>query len=156
MQSVYKGMKMNAIAGQVKAHLAAPTAAGINQDVFVFSEAQGQRDWNIQKNLSTKNFMGNVVTRVQLPGDPGDPRAKPAPLYGQYNNHQARVLEERRQHARPWESIFMPSYANRLNNPAQSSFMKQPQLAPPSTYGQFYAFMHALSAAFGTLQQGGQ
>jgi len=40
-----------------------------------------------------------------------------------------------------------------LNNPAQASFVSQRQLTVPNAYGQFYAFMKALSAAFGTLQQ---
>lgn len=145
---------MASISSTVKAKLAQPVASGINSDVVPFSLQQGQRDWNIQKNLSTKNFMGNVVTRVELPGDPGDSRKKPLPLYGSVNSQPARVLEERRQLARPWESHFMPAYINRLNNPAQAAFIKQPQLAPPNTYGQWYAFMHAMSAAFGTLQGG--
>lgn len=154
MQSAFKGMKMASISSAVKSKLAPPVGSGINSDVVPFSLQQGQRDWNIQKNLSTKNFMGNVVSRVALPGDPGDCRKKPVALYGSINSQPARVLETRRQMAKQWESHFMPAYANRLNNPAQAAYMKQPQLAPPNTYGQWYAFMHAMSAAFGTLQSG--
>jgi hypothetical protein len=55
----------------------------------------------------------------------------------------------------PWNSQFMftPTDKERLNNPSQHSFMQQRQLTVPNAYGQFYAFMKALSAAFGTLQQ---
>lgn len=116
-------------------------SAGINYTVTQsLSPEESHRNWGIQRWLSTKNFMGNVVTRVALPHD---------------NEHSqgARELEQRRQLAQPWENVFMrtPTDGNRLNNPSQESFLRQRRLNPGSTYGAFYAFMHALSAAFGTL-----
>lgn len=50
-------------------------------------------------------------------------------------------------------STFMvtPTDQQRLNNPAQASFVQQRQLTVPNTRNQFYAFMHAIAAAFGTL-----
>src|SRR6266571_1218218 len=49
--------------------------------------------------------------------------------------------------------LVTPNVTQRLNNPAQDSFVNQRQMTIPNVYGQFYAFMKALSAAFGTLQQ---
>lgn len=65
-----------------------------------------------------------------------------------------RQLEWNRQASMPWLSHFMVTSTDkeRLNNPGQTALVKQRQLAPPSSYGQFYAFMHALSAAFGTIK----
>lgn len=138
--SPYKNKTM---AMMVHSHLAPPNGAGIHYDTVPVSPQESQRTYAIQRNLSTKNFMGNVVTRVELPHDTD-------------KSQIARTIEERRQLAMPWNSRFMhtPTDGKRLNNPAQQSAVKQRQLAPPNTYGQFYAFMHALSAAFGTLQQG--
>lgn len=125
----------------VKQHLAQPNSAGITYDTVPHSLTEGERNYAIQRNLSQKNFMGLVVTRVNLPQDRKD-------------SQQARTVEWFRQAAMPWGSRFMVTAtdAARLNNNPQSSFNKQRQLTPPNTYGQFYAFMHALSAAFGTLR----
>lgn len=121
----------------------APEQAGINYSTVPISAVESRRNWNIQANLGQKNFQGDMITRVELPKD----------VQG---SQQARELEERRQLAQPWESVFMvtPTDGKRLNNYPQQQFVRQKQLAPPNTYGQFYAFMHALSAAFGTLHGG--
>ena len=125
----------------IKQHLAAPSGAAINYDTVPHSQEEGMRNYNIQRNLSQKNFMGNVVTKVELPNDTPQTQMQ-------------RNAEWFRQASMPWGSRFMvtPTDAARLNNNPQASFVKQRQLTPPNTYGQFYAFMHALSAAFGTLR----
>lgn len=85
--------------------------------------------------------MGNTVTRVELIND--TPKSQPM-----------RNAEWFRQSAMPWGSHFMvtPTDKERENNSAMSQHNRQKQLSDPSTYGQFYAFMHALSAAFGTVR----
>jgi len=116
--------------------------AGLNMTVTAaLSPAESRRNWNAQANFGMKNFQGNNVTRVVLPHDNQD-------------SQRHRELEYRRQAAQPWQNVFMNTSTDlqRLNNPAQASFVSQRQLTIPSTSGQFYAFMHALSAAFGTLQ----
>lgn len=104
------------------------------------SPQESARDWKIAANMRTKSFMGNIYTRFTLPHEPDDA-------------HPARSNEFFRQSAMPWNNTFMstPTDGKRLNNPAQTAFVKQRQLTIPSTYGQFYAFMHALAAAFGNL-----
>jgi hypothetical protein len=139
--SAYKGQTMKQM---VKTHLAPVNSSGINYTVTTsLSPNESRTNYAIQRNLSTKNFMGNVVTRVELPHDTD-------------KSQLARTFEERRQLAMPWQNHFMHTDTDgkRLNNPAQKSAVSQRQLVPANTYGQFYAFMHALSAAFGTLQQG--
>ncbi len=122
-----------------KDHMQGPDPAGINYTTVPHSASEGQRNWALQK---FRNFyQGLHVQRMVLPNDTPQSQAM-------------RQLEWNRQAAMPWGNRFMvtPTDAQRLNNVSQQSFVKQRQLAPPSTYGQFYAFMHALSAAFGTIQ----
>lgn len=118
-------------------------ASGINYTTTAaLSPRESQRNYAIQLNLSQKNFQGLMVTRVELPQD-------------EINSQQTRERMQRYQIAQPWQSHFMNTATDkeRLNNPAQySNYNRQRRLVPPNTYGQFYAFMHALSAAFGTLQ----
>lgn len=139
--SPHAGMQMKAM---VKSHLG-PTSHGSAsyEQPSTLSPQESQRNYKITSWLNSKNFMGAVVTRVELPHDKQD-------------SHHSRVAEFWRQSAMPWGSQFMqtPTDPQRLNNPAQSSFVKQRQLNVGSTYGQFYAFMHALSAAFGNLSSG--
>src|SRR6266568_4146289 len=99
------------------------------------SPQESQRNYKIASWLNQKNFMGNIFTRFILPND------------GQ-KSHEARAEEYFRQSAMPWGSQFMHTSTDqqRLNNPAQSSFVKQRQLNVGSTYGSMYAFMHALAA----------
>jgi len=125
--------------------LAPPTPGGINTTTVPQSARESQRNYAIQGFWSGMNFLvGNVFRRMELPND--DPHGKA---------QAAREQEWRRQTAMPWGSQFMhtPTDAQRLNNPAHASFVKQRQLTVPSSYGQFYAFMRAMSAAFGQLQQ---
>jgi hypothetical protein len=137
----HAGMQMKAM---VKSHLG-PTSHGSSsyEQPSTLSPAESQRNYKITSWLNSKNFMGNVFTRFELPHD-------------KQESHQHRAQEYFRQAAMPWGSHFMqtPTDPQRLNNPAQSSFVKQRQLNVGSTYGAFYAFMHALSAAFGNLSTG--
>ena len=136
--SPYRNMTMK----QMVANRLVENPNGINMTVTAaLSPAESKRNWNAQAAFGEKNFQGNNVTRVILPHDNAD-------------SQRHRELEYRRQIAQPWESVFMYTSTDlqRLNNPAQASFVNQRQLTIPSTAGQFYAFMHALSAAFGTLQ----
>jgi hypothetical protein len=141
--SPHTGMQMKHM---VASHLG-PTSHGSSsyEQPSTLSPAESDRNYKITARLNAKNFMGNVFTRFVLPHDPE-------------HAHEARAAEYFRQSAMPWGSVYMhtPTDPNRLNNPAQSSFVKQRQLNVGSTYGQFYAFMHALSAAFGNLSTGNQ
>lgn len=112
----------------------------LNPSYTSFSEEEGARDSKIQTNLNEMNFRGMTVTQVH------NKLVTP--------NLQQKRDQYFRQLVAPWNNQFMvvPLQAERLNNPAQASFVSQRQLTIPNTYGQFYAFMHALSAAFGTLQ----
>jgi hypothetical protein len=85
--------------------------------------------------------MGNDVTRVELPND-------------NFYSQAGRNAEWLRQSAMPWGSHFMITETDkqRENNWAMTQHNAQKQYKDPSTYGQFYAFMHALSAAFGTIR----
>jgi hypothetical protein len=128
----------------VKSHLGPQSTGGASTpNPSTLSPVESAQNYKIASRLNAKNFMGNVYSRIVLPHD----TAKSQP---------GREAEYWRQSAMPWGSAFMstPTDAQRLNNPSQSSFTKQRQLSIPNTYGQFYAFMHALSAAFGNLQQG--
>jgi hypothetical protein len=144
-KSPNQGMTM---AQMVKSHLG-PTSTGSSSypEPSVLDTEESQRNWNIAAILNAKNWMGMIKTNVVLPKDgTTEKQVKQA--------QAARSAEFFRQSAMPWGNQYMPSDPNRLNNPAQSSFVKQRQLNVGSSYGQFYAFMHALSAAFGQLKQG--
>lgn len=123
----------------VKQHLAPPDSAGINYDVVPQSLGEGQKNFALQK--FRHFYQGLKVQRMVLPKDTEHSQA-------------LRQFEWNRQASMPWGNHFMitPTDAQRLNNPGQTALVKQKQLAPPSSYGQFYAFMHALSAAFGTIK----
>lgn len=135
--SEYAGQTMK----QIVASRLALNPNGINYSVTAsLSPQESKRNQAITANLNQKNYAGNTLTRVVLPHDTKASQVQ-------------RDTESRRQMAEPWNSAFMYTATDkeRLNNPAQISFMQQRQLTPPNTYGQFYAFMHALSAAFGSL-----
>lgn len=123
----------------VKQHLQPPDGAGINYDVVPQSLIEGQRNFGLQK--FRHFYQGLNVQRMILPNDTKQSQA-------------LRQLEWNRQASMPWGNHYMvtPTDAQRLNNPGQTALVKQRQLAPPSSYGQFYAFMHALSAAFGAIK----
>lgn len=121
--------------------LVKPVNSGINYDVVPHDQNEAQRAWNIQAWWQRHNFMGNDVTRVIIPHDTEKSQAM-------------RNAEWFRQSAMPWGNRFMVTESDkqRENNFAMTQQNKQKQLSDPSTYGQFYAFMHALSAAFGTVR----
>lgn len=154
LASPHKGML---IKHMVKTHLAPVTPGGMNYTTVPQSAEESQRNNAIQSFWNGMNYRGNIITRVELPNDAekgvvGDDRSE------QIRRAQAgRQAEFMRQSAMPWGSQFMhtPTDQQRLNNPAQASFVRQRQLTIPNSYGQFYAFMHAMSAAFGNLNIGG-
>ena len=138
-KSPHQGLTMKAM---VKGALG-PTQPTIDAP-STLDTRESQRNYKITARLNAKNWMGMVKTRVVLPKDKDIPKAQ-----------AARQAEFFRQSAMPWGNNFMvtPTDAERLNNPAQSAFVKQRQLNVGSDYGRFYAFMHAMSAAFGNLSQ---
>lgn len=143
--SPYRGMTMSKM---VKSRLAPIPVGGINPNYVPLDAAESHRNYQIASGLRGLAHITNVKRmRVILPTDSHDDD-------GLRKNQMGREMEWYRQSAMPWGSNFMhtPTDAQRLNNPAQYSAVRQRQLVIPSTYGQFYAFMHALSAAFGTLQ----
>lgn len=116
----------------------------LNPSYTVFSEEEGNRANNIQREMSysTAQFRGMTVNAV----------------YNKLTNPNVKIKQQAYliQSQMPWNSVFMPPEStnkSRLDNPAQVSFVEQRQMTVPNAYGQFYAFMKALSAAFGTLQQ---
>lgn len=114
--------------------------AYLNPSYTSFSEQEGARDYKITQNMQEMNFRGLTVNAV------GNRLVS--------NNLQRKRDEYFRQLVMDWNNHFMvvPLQAERLNNPAQMSFVQQRQMTVPNAYGQFYAFMKALSAAFGTIQ----
>jgi hypothetical protein len=144
--SPYKGMTMQRMIQARQEHIT-PS----NNGVASLNPAESARNYRITARLNSKNFMGMIIQRVVLPHDtkPGMTDDQQAAAIKQAQD--ARQQEFYRQASMPWGSVFMvtPTDKQRLNNPAMASALKQKQLAPPSTYGQFYAFMHAVSAAFG-------
>lgn len=136
----------NPFAGMTMAQMVASRLVvnpeGINTTVTAsLSPKESARGQRIGSNLRGMARSSNDArTRVELPYDTKDAM-------------MVRSLEWRRQLAQPWESAFMvtPTDGRRLNNVAQTSFIAQRRLTIPNSYGQFYAFMHALSAAFGNL-----
>ncbi len=133
--SPYQGKTMKSIVAQKLVE----NGNGINSTVTAsLSPAESQRNYGFQKFLHY--FQGLQDQRVILPHDTDKSQA-------------ARTLEQRRQTAEPWKSVFMATQTDkeRENNISQQAYMKQRRLVPDNTYGSFYAFMHALSAAFGQL-----
>ncbi|SRR6266571_6741269 len=129
----------------VKHHLASPTPGGLNTTTVPQSGPESRKNEAIQAFWSGISMrQGLEVKRMVLPNDAPDG-----------SDQKKRELEWFRQASMPWGSQFMHTQTDskRLNNPAQASFMKQRQLAGPNSYRQFYAFMRAMSAAFGNLQQ---
>lgn len=122
----------------VKRALAPPQY--LNPSYTPFDEKEGQRSYRITRNINEMNFRGMTVNAVQ--------------------NHlvSQNVAQKKQAYFQQlrmdWNNVFMvtPTDKERLSNPAQHSFNNQRQMTVPNAYGQFYAFMKALSAAFGTLQ----
>lgn len=153
--SPHAGMKMHQM---VKSHLGAVNPTASSNLPAVLDPQESQRNYKIAGWLNSKNFMGNVVTRVALPWDV---KAGTTPEEAGEDikaAQQTRAAQQRAQIRMDWLNVFMPpppTDSGRLNNPGMDAHMKQRQLAPPNTYGQFYAFMHAMAAAFGNVQGGG-
>ncbi len=129
------------MAQMVKQHLG-PVSTGTSSypEPSTLDPRESARNYKIAANMRTKSFMGMKVRRVVLPHDTK-------------NSQPAREREWFRQSAQPWNNQIMPSDPNRLNNPGQASFVKQPRkTSEPGNYGKFYALMHAVAAAFSNLQ----
>lgn len=151
--SQHAGLKMKQM---VKSHAGAVNPTASNALPAVLDPAESQRNHAVASNMRTKMFMGNVVTRVALPWDV-KPGTKPEDAHESIiKGQETRAIAQKRQIKMDWFNSFMPDVgqAGRLNNPGMDAMMRQRQLAAPSSYGQFYAFMHALSAAFGNVQGG--
>lgn len=130
------------MAAMVKHRLAPPPAGGFNPSYVPLDAVESQRNLSMASDIRKVVGPWSIIkNRVVLPHD-------------DKNSAQQRQLEHDKQVAMPWYSAFMRTStdAQRLNNPAQIAAVKQRQLTVPSTYGQFYAFMHAMSAAFGQLR----
>ena len=127
-----------ALSNYIAKKLASPVMT--NPSYTSFDEAQGQRDYKITRNINEMNFRGMTVTAI------GNKLVT--------SNVEVKKAETFRQVRMDWNNQFMytPTDKQRLNNPSQASFIRQPQMTVPNAYSQFYAFMKALSAAFGTLQ----
>ncbi len=149
--SAHAGMKM---AQMVKSPAGAVNPTASNALPAVLDPAESQRNHAVASNMRTKMFMGNIITRVALPWDvkkgTGPEDAHEAHLKAQ----QMRATQQQAQIRMDWFNQFMPDVgqAGRLNNPGMDAMMRQRQLAGANTYGQFYAFMHAMRAAFGNIQ----
>jgi hypothetical protein len=106
--------------------------------------------------LSPRESTRNQSMSSQLRGQAraqNDKRTRVVLPYDTKDAMMARSLEWRRQLAQPWGNVFMQTNTDgrRLNNMGQTAYIAQRRLTIPNSYGQFYAFMHALSAAFGQL-----
>jgi len=138
-QNSYKGKTIAQM--MLPDNLARPDSSGINYDVVPHSREEGAQNYALQKFRAF--YQGLHVQRMVLPND-----VKESQIGRQY--------EWNRQAAMPWGNSFMvtPTDKDRLSNPGVAAARKQRQLTIPDSYGQFYAFMKALSAAFGTIQGG--
>lgn len=138
--SVYKGMNIDQMRKFAAHSLVEPNPYGYNPNVTATENPkEGQHNYQLQR---FRNFyQGLRVRRVILPHDTSKSQAM-------------RQSEWMREASMPWGNQRMqtPTDANRLNNPSQQAFVSQKQLGIPNTYQQFYAFMHAMSAAFGNLK----
>ncbi|SRR6266567_4649213 len=128
------------ISKYIKGALAPP--AYLNPSYTSFDETQAQRDFKIAVNLNEMNFRGMTVNAIVA-------NKLVSPNLNIKRNAYFTQLRM------DWNNQFMhtPTDKERLNNPSQESYVSQRQMAIPNVYQQFYAFMKALSAAFGTLQQ---
>lgn len=140
-----KGYTMSCL---VKKKMAPPSPGGIDPNYTASLDArESQRNFTIASSMrQIAHVVNTKIIRVALPGD------------GTTDDDIQKAQNVRQQEwyanvNMPYYSNFMhtPTDAQRLNNPAQMSNVQQRQLTIPNTYGQFYAFMHALSAAFGQL-----
>lgn len=141
-----------ALDGVVKGALGQRAPGGEKQD-YIPKATDSARIQDIQAGLRGIAYR-NDWTRVVLPGDDcGCGGLKSAASIKQAQAR--REAQFRREASNARFSVYMatPTDAQRLNNPAQQSFVQQRQLTQPSTTGQFYAFMHAIAAAFGSLDQ---
>lgn len=116
-----------------------PVGAGINVTTVPISGEESKQNFGFAK---FRNFyQGLLIRRMHLPNDTRESQAY-------------RQVEWARQSAMPWGNGYMrtPTDKERLNNPAQKAAVSQRQLWPPNSYQQWYAFMQAMSAAFGSLR----
>lgn len=136
----------------VMRRLAAPAPGGAKRDYIPFVP-ENQNIQAIQAQLRGVAFR-NDWTRVVIPGDDcGCGGTKSASSIKQAQARREQQFRKEASYARFSTFMETPTDNQRLNNPAQQSFVQQRQLTIPNTQRQFYAFMHAVSAAFGSLEQ---
>jgi hypothetical protein len=133
-------------------NLGAQAPGGVKRD-YVPKATDSDRIENIQANLRGVAFR-NDWTRVIIPGDDcGCGGAASAASIKKAQDAREKQFRIEASYGRFSQFMVTPTDQERLNNPAQQSFVQQRQLSIPSTTGQFYAFMHAIAAAFGSLDQ---
>lgn len=140
MQSNYKGHTVAQIMAARK--IQPPVGAGVYTTTVPISATESKQNFGFAK---FRNFyQGLIVRRMELPND-----TKQSQAY--------RQIEWDRNAAMPWNNRYSnsPTDKERLNNPSQKAAVSQKQLWPPNTYQQWYAFMQAMSAAFGSLRSNG-
>lgn len=150
--SWFQRVMSKAIDGVVAGATGQRAPGGVKQD-YIPKATDSDRIQNIQAGLRGIAFR-NDWTKVVLPGD--DCGCGGLKSTASIKQAQARREAQFRKEASNQRfSVFMatPTDQARLNNPAQQSFVQQRQLTQPSTSKQFYAFMHAIAAAFGSLDQ---
>lgn len=130
---------------------------GVNPEYIPGATDSAQQE-QLQANLRGIAIR-NDWTRVKLPGLPGMFPADDCGCGGMKSAASVKKAQAAREaqfrveasYGRFSQFMVTPTDAQRLNNPAQQSFVQQRQLTVPNTRSQFYAFMHAIAAAFGSL-----
>lgn len=135
-----------AVAAMVHQHKGYEAPQGVRTSYTPLDLQESNRNLHISTHLREKNFRGMDKQNVVLPTDGNGKQVAHA--------QQARKAIYFHNAAMARYSRFMttPTDMQRLNNPSQQAMVNQRQLRGPNSQSQFYAFMHALSAAFGSLQ----
>lgn len=148
--SWFQRVMSKAIDHAVRMSAGVQAPGGVKQD-YIPKATDSARVEQIQANLRGIAFR-NDWTRVVLPGDDcGCGGAKSAHSIQQAQAKREADFRREASYGRFSQFMVTPTDAQRLNNPAQQSFVSQRQLTVPNTTNQFYAFMHAIAAAFGSL-----
>jgi hypothetical protein len=119
---------------------------GMTFTTIPHSIEEGQKNFNAQRYRNF--FQGMSRNKIDLPND--------VTQHGNNVSDAHRNAMFMHNSAMPWNNKFMVTEtdAGRLNNVSQQSFVKQKQWTGPNSLTQFYAFMHAMSAAFGQIASG--
>ena len=118
------------------------SGAGVPQNnVPVYRYAAQQQAINGQLNGMNVH---NMLRDLAIPGDGKNHKKAQAARQARYRYNISG--------ARFSQFMADPSQAQRLNNPSQAAAMTQPQRTGPNSQAQFYAFMRAMAANFGSLR----